>query len=136
MKSKKLWALMTAGFFAAASIQLCAEEESGMSRENVWGRQGKNGKENSNREGREEKMIEMLKSKLQVSDQDAKKLVGILKAQRKQHQAFRKKLESILSKEQMNKLKGVMKSIRSKHKERRENRKSEGNERNGRNDEE
>jgi hypothetical protein len=112
MKKRIMMSLAVAGMLIAgiAPSTMAAEENNQQNRRNEWSQ--------NNKKDREARKIEILKKALGLSDEKAKQLSKVLLAERKRRQAFKKKLEGILSEEQIKKLRSFMKKMKARHQQR------------------
>jgi hypothetical protein len=112
MKKRIMMSLAVAGMLIAgiAPSTMAAEENNQQGRRKEWSQ--------NNKKDREARKIEILKKALGLSDEKAQQLSKLLVAERKHRQAFKKKLEGILSEEQIKKLRSFMKKMRARHQQR------------------
>ncbi|MFA7231604.1 MAG: hypothetical protein WC071_10070 [Victivallaceae bacterium] len=110
MKKRLITGLSVVALFAVSTVSAIAESTSNSDQPSQNQGFKRNEQGGENRENMEKKIAEKLKSELGIDDAKAKQLMTLLKAQRKEREAFRKKLESILTDEQIEKLKSNIKN--------------------------
>lgn len=114
MKKRLITGLSVVALFAVSAVSAIAESTLNNDSVSEKPRQNQGFKRNEqggeNRENIEKRIAEKLKSELGIDDAKAKQLMTLLQTQRKEREAFRKKLETILTAEQIEKLKANMKN--------------------------